>query len=70
MWFWLTHKIHENLVIVLFIIILGLIFFPGATQNAAGAASSAVGPASELIIYLTKGSFEVVKGIMDAMFSQ
>ena len=70
MWFWLTSKIHENVVLILFVIVLGLLFFPDATTGAAGNAVGAIEPASDLAIYTSKGIFKITSGIYDAMFSQ
>jgi len=70
MWFWLTSKLHENIVLILFVIVLGLLFFPEPTTNAAGNAAGAIKPASELAIYTSKGIFNITSGIYDAMFTQ
>jgi len=69
MWFWFTQKIHEHLVIILFVIILGLIFFPDQTKGLAGAATSSVGPLSDLAVYTTKGLISLSQGIYEAMFN-
>jgi hypothetical protein len=69
MWFWFTQKIHENLVIILFVVILGLLFFPTETRGLAGAASASVGPVSDLVVYTTKGMIGLAKGIFEAMFN-
>ena len=70
MWFWLTSKIHENVLLLLFVIVLGLLFFPDATTGAAGNAIGTIEPASDLAIYTSKGIFNITSGIYDAMFSQ
>ena len=69
MWFWFTQKIHEHLVIILFVVILGLLFFPTETRGLAGAASASVGPLSDLVVYTTKGMIVLAKGIFEAMFN-
>jgi hypothetical protein len=69
MWFWFTQKIHEHLVIILFVVILGLLFFPTETRGLAGAASASVGPVSDLVVYTTKGMIGLAKGIFEAMFN-
>ena len=69
MWFWFTQKIHEHLVIILFVVILGLLFFPTETRGLAGAASASVGPVSDLVGYTTKGMIGLAKGIFEAMFN-
>ncbi len=69
MWFWFTQKIHEHLVIILFVIILGLVFFPDQTTGLAGAASASVGPVSDLAVYTTKGIIQLSQGIYEAMFN-
>ena len=69
MWFWFTQKIHEHLVIILFVVILGLLFFPTETRGLAGAASASVGPLSDLAIYTTKGMIGLAQGIYEAMFN-
>ncbi len=69
MWFWFTNKIHEHLVIILFVIILGLLFFPTETKGLAGAATASVGPLSDLAVYTTKGMIGLAQGIFEAMFN-
>jgi hypothetical protein len=69
MWFWFTNKIHEHLVIILFVIILGLLFFPTEKKGLAGAATASVGPLSDLAVYTTKGMIGLAQGIFEAMFN-
>jgi len=69
MWFWFTQKIHEHLVIILFVVILGLLFFPTETRGLAGAATASVGPLSDLLVYTTKGLMVLAQGIYEAMFN-
>ena len=69
MWFWFTQRIHEHLVIILFIVILGLLFFPSETKGLAGAATASVGPVSELVVYTTKGMIGLSQEIFKSMFN-
>ncbi len=69
MWYWLTNKVHEWLLFILIILVVGLLFFPEPTQNLGGYAASNVRPVAELVFYFMKGVSDIAGGILDAMFS-
>jgi uncharacterized membrane protein len=69
MWYWFTNKIHEWLLFISIIIVLGLVFFPDPTRNLAGLGTSNIKPAFELAVYFSQGILDIVRGIADAMFT-
>tara|TARA_Y100000034_G_scaffold136947_1_gene217488 strand:- start:4838 stop:5047 length:210 start_codon:yes stop_codon:yes gene_type:complete len=69
MWFWLTNKIHEWILIIMVVLVLGLIFFPEGTKGITGYAASNAGEAVNLVLYVTEGVFDIIGGIFEAMFS-
>jgi hypothetical protein len=52
MWYWFTNKLHEWLLFISIIIVLGLVFFPEPTRNLAGLGTTNIKPAFELAVYL------------------
>ncbi len=69
MWYWFTNKLHEWLLFILVILVVGLIFFPEPTTNLGGYAASNVRPVAELALYFIRGVSDIAGGILDAMFS-
>ena len=69
MWYWFTNKLHEWLLFISIIILLGLIFFPEPTRNLAGLGVANVKPAFDLAIYFSRGILDIARGIVDAMFT-
>ncbi len=69
MWYWLTNKVHEWLLFILIILVVGLIFFPEPTTNLGGYVSMNLRPVAELVFYFISGVSEIAGGILDAMFS-
>jgi|TARA_Y100000034_G_scaffold108546_1_gene138993 hypothetical protein len=69
MWYWITNKLHEWLLFISIIIVLGLLFFPEPTRNLAGLGVSNIKPAFDLVVYISHGVLQIAGGILDAMFS-
>jgi len=69
MWYWFTNKLHEWLLFISIIIVLGLVFFPDPTRNLAGLGTANIKPAFELAVYFSQGILDISRGIVDAMFN-
>ena len=69
MWYWFTNKLHEWLLFISIIVVLGLVFFPDPTRNLAGLGVTNLKPAFELVVYFSQGILDISRGIVDAMFN-
>ena len=70
MWYWITNKLHEWLLFICIILVLGLVFCPDPTKNLAGLGAANIKPAFDLIVYISHGILEIASGILNAMFAQ